>query len=86
MNLNTLFSSMINISMFVDFAIITYENHMFKINLSRLIKIQIHIWNLQSRLQVDEILNVFHCQVNDILKCDCGIPTFTYCTINMSNI
>jgi hypothetical protein len=84
MNLNILFSSMIKISMFVDFVTITYENHMFKTNLSILIKI--HIWNLQSKLQVDEILNVFHCQVNDTLKCDCGIPTFTYCMINMSNI
>jgi len=43
MNFNILFSSMIDISMFVDFVTITYENHMFKINLSILIKIQIHI-------------------------------------------
>jgi hypothetical protein len=43
MNLNILFSSMIKINMFVDFGTITYENHMFKINLSILIKIQIHI-------------------------------------------
>jgi hypothetical protein len=41
LNLNILFDSMINMIMFFDFVTITFRNHMFKMCLSRFIKIEV---------------------------------------------
>ncbi len=53
------FSSMINMSMFFNFVTIVFKTHMFKLSLSRCIKIQAFV-NLQNKLQVDEILSFFY--------------------------
>jgi hypothetical protein len=62
-------------NMLFDFAIIVFNNHMFKYY----IKIHWNTWegyNLQNRLQVDEILKFSYFQVKGALKCICKLPSF----------
>jgi hypothetical protein len=77
---------MFNMNMFFDFVTIVLNNHMFKIDISRIHWNTNKGHNLQSRLQINEILDFFDFQINGALECTCKLSYFYYYYQNASKL
>jgi hypothetical protein len=53
LNLKISFSRMFNMNMFIDFVAVVFNNHMFKVGISRIHQNTNKGHNFQNRLQVD---------------------------------
>jgi hypothetical protein len=67
---------MFNMNMLFEFVIIVFNNHMFKVSISKIHSNTCKDHVLQIRLQVDEMLNFSYFQINGALKCTCKLPFF----------
>ncbi len=68
LNFKILFKTMFNMNMLFEFVTIVFNNHMFKVSLSKLHSNTCKDHKLQSRLQVNEILHFSYFQINGALK------------------
>jgi len=81
LNFKILFKTMFNMNMLFEFVTIVFNNHMFKVSIS---KIHSNTCNtLQSRLQIDEILTFSYFQINGALKYTCKLSFFFHVTIKL---
>jgi hypothetical protein len=76
---------MFNVNMFIDFVTIVFNNHMFKVGISRIHQNTNKGHNFRNRLQVDYILKFSYFQVNGALKYIWKLPSSSYCYQNASN-
>jgi len=67
---------MLNINMFFDFVTIVFNNHMFKIGISRIHWNTNNGHNLKSSLQINEMLDFSYFQINGALECTCKVSLF----------